>query len=89
MCLHNREDCRSYNGACRILFREITKASPINITTLLLLHDLVVYSKEEKRFRITRQGIYALDMYTKIDELLVRRTLHKMTKMSEYFASFP
>jgi predicted transcriptional regulator len=57
--------------------------------TVVVQHELIVYSKEEKRFRITSRGIQALDMYTKMDELLGRKTPHKMTNTPEYFTSFP
>jgi predicted transcriptional regulator len=54
--------------------------------TFLIQLSLISYIKEEKRFRITQQGFHALDTYTKMDELLVRKTLRKRP---EYFASFP
>jgi predicted transcriptional regulator len=54
--------------------------------TFLIQQGLISYRREEKRFSITQQGFHALDTYTKMDELLVRKTLHKRP---EYFASFP
>jgi predicted transcriptional regulator len=54
--------------------------------TFLIQQGLIAYRKEEKRFRVTQQGFHALDMYIKMDELLVRKTRHKRP---EYFASFP
>ncbi|MGE5661395.1 MAG: winged helix-turn-helix domain-containing protein [Ignavibacteriales bacterium] len=54
--------------------------------TFLIQQGLIGYRKEEKRFRITQRGFHALDIYIKMDELLVRKTLHKRP---EYFASFP
>jgi predicted transcriptional regulator len=56
---------------------------------LLIQHELIIYIKEEKRFRITQLGLHALDTYTKMDNLLVRKTLLKTIKKSEYLASFP
>jgi hypothetical protein len=38
-----------------------------------------------KRFRITQRGIPALNTYTKIDDLWVRKTLHKTMNRSERF----
>jgi predicted transcriptional regulator len=54
--------------------------------TFLIQQGLIAYRKEEKRFRIMQQGFHVLDMYTKMDELLVRRARHTRP---EYFASFP
>jgi hypothetical protein len=34
-------------------------------------------------------GNHTIDMYTKMDELLGRKTRHKMTKTIEYVTSFP
>ena len=39
--------------------------------THLVQIELVIYEKEVKKFRITQQGVQALDMYAKLDELLV------------------
>jgi predicted transcriptional regulator len=52
-------------------------------------NELIIYAKTEKRFRITQRGLHALDTYAKIDDLLVRKALHKMMNRSEYFTSFP
>ena len=57
--------------------------------TFLIQHDLISYGKGEKRFGITQKGIQALDLYTKMDALLVRKTLHNVMKATEYIASFP
>jgi predicted transcriptional regulator len=54
--------------------------------TFLIQQGLIGYKKEEKRFKITQRGFHVLDLYIKMDELLVRKTLHKRP---EYFASFP
>jgi predicted transcriptional regulator len=54
--------------------------------TFLIQQGLIAYRKEEKRFRVTQLGFHALDMYTKMDELLVRKTRHNRP---EYFVSFP
>lgn len=54
----------------------------------LVQNELIIYTKAEKRFRITQRGFHALDMYTKMDELLVRRTLHKMMNRSEYSINY-
>lgn len=73
-----------------ILFKTYISYQPLKkYLTFLVQHDLVVYRKEEKRFRITQRGIHALDTYTKMDDLLVRKTLHKMMNRSEHFDSFP
>ena len=45
--------------------------------TYLVQNELIVYRKEEKKFRITQRGFHTLDTYIKMDELLVRKTLHK------------
>jgi predicted transcriptional regulator len=42
----------------------------------LIQQGLIAYRKEEKRFRVTQLGFHALDVYTKMDELLVRKTRH-------------
>ncbi len=57
--------------------------------TILVQHDLIAYSREEKRFRLTQRGIHVLDTYAMMDELLVRKTTHKVTKEPYYFVSFP
>jgi predicted transcriptional regulator len=54
--------------------------------TFLIQQGLIGYRKEEKRFRITQQGFHVIDVYTKMDELLVRKT---RPKRPEYFVSFP
>ncbi|HXW12173.1 MAG TPA: winged helix-turn-helix domain-containing protein [Nitrososphaeraceae archaeon] len=54
--------------------------------TFLIQQGLIGYRKEEKRFRITQKGFHVIDVYTKMDELLVRKTRHKRP---EYFVSFP
>ena len=48
---------------------------------------ILLYHKGN-RFRITQRGIHALDTYTKIDDLLVRKTLHKTMNRSERFGPF-
>ena len=48
---------------------------------------LIIYEREEKKFRIT-QRLHALDIYAKLDELLVRNISHKVIN-NEYFTSFP
>lgn len=53
----------------------------------LVQNGLIIYNKEEKKFRMTQWGIHALDTYTKMDELLVRNTLHKITNASEILFS--
>ena len=74
----------------KILFKTYFSYQPLKKYLIFLVqHDLVVYRKEEKRFRITQRGIHALDTYTKMDDLLVRKTLHKIMIRSEYFDSFP
>lgn len=50
----------------------------------LVQNELIVYIKDEKRFRITQRGLHALDTYTKMDELLGRKTLHNVMKTTEY-----
>jgi len=57
--------------------------------TYLVQNELIIYAKMEKRFRITQRGLHALDTYAKIDDLLVRKALHKMMNRSEYFTPFP
>lgn len=57
--------------------------------TDLVQNDLIVYRNEEKRFMITQRGIYAVNLYTKIDELLGRKILHNVMKTTEYITSFP
>ena len=57
--------------------------------TYLVQNELIVYRKEEKKFRMTQRGIHAVNMYTKMDELLGRKTRHNMTKTIEYVTSFP
>ena len=52
-------------------------------------NELIVYRKEEKKFRMTQRGIHAVDKYTKMDELLGRKTRHNKTKTIEYVTSFP
>jgi predicted transcriptional regulator len=70
-----------------ILFKTYISYDPLKkYLTFLIQQGLIAYRKEEKRFRITQQGFHVLDMYTKMDELLVRKTRHKRP---EYFASFP
>ena len=34
----------------------------------LVQNELIVYRKDQKRFRITQRGIQALDLYTKMNE---------------------
>jgi predicted transcriptional regulator len=62
----------------------------------LVQTELIIYEKEEKKFRITEQGVHALDMYTKLDELLIPDTsklestsISKLMKSPVYFVSFP
>ena len=50
---------------------------------------LIIYEREERKFRITKQRLHALDIYAKLDELLVRNISHKVIKTLEYFTSFP
>ena len=70
-----------------ILFKTYNSYEPLKKYLIILVqHELIAYRKEEKRFRITQRGLHALDTYIKIDELLIRKTLHKR---SEYFVSFP
>ena len=57
--------------------------------TYLVQIELIIYEKEEKKFRITQQGLHALDTYARLDELLVRNTLHNFIKTPEYFSPFP
>lgn len=38
---------------------------------MLVQSDLIEYVKEEKTFRITEKGTHALEVYNKMDELLV------------------
>jgi predicted transcriptional regulator len=57
--------------------------------TYLVQIDLVIYEKEEKKFRITQQGLRALDTYAGVGELLVRNTLHNIIKTPEYYFPFP
>lgn len=57
--------------------------------TYLVQNELIVYRKEEKKFRMTQRGIHAVDKYTKMDELLGRKTRHNKTKTIEYVTSFP
>ena len=57
--------------------------------TYLVQNELIVYRKEEKKFRITPRGLYAVDVYTKMDELLRRKTLHNTMKTTEYVTLFP
>jgi len=57
--------------------------------TYLVQNELIVYRKEEKRFRMTQRGICAADMYAKMDELLGRKTQHNVTKTIKYVTSFP
>ena len=47
-----------------ILFKTYFSYQPLKKYLVFLVQlQLVVYSKEEKRFRITRQLIYSLDIY--------------------------
>ena len=46
----------------------------------MVQNELIIYTKAEKRFRIIQRGLHALDTYIKMDELLVRKTLHNMKK---------
>lgn len=70
-----------------ILFKTFISYDPLKkYLTFLIQQGLITYRKEEKRFRVTQLGFYALDMYTKMDELLVRKIRHNRP---EYFASFP
>jgi predicted transcriptional regulator len=39
--------------------------------TYLVENEVIVYKKDEKRFRITQRGLHILDMYAKMDELLI------------------
>lgn len=55
--------------------------------TYLVQIGFIIYNKEEKRFRTTQLGFHALNTYTKMDELLVRRTMD--IKKLDYFAPFP
>ena len=57
--------------------------------TYLIQHELIVYKKEEKKFRMTQRGICAVDTYAKMDELLGRIRRENVTKTIEYVASFP
>jgi predicted transcriptional regulator len=57
--------------------------------TCLVQNDLIFYTKTERRFRITQRGLHALDMYTKMDELLVRNTSHKNMETTQHISSFP
>jgi hypothetical protein len=52
-------------------------------------NEVIVYRKEEKRFRISQRGVRVLDTYIKIDELLIRKTMHEMEKTPENAAPFP
>jgi predicted transcriptional regulator len=55
----------------------------------LVQQELLVYRKEDKRFRITHRGVRVLLTYIKMDELLVRNSSHEMAKTSEHFTLFP
>jgi predicted transcriptional regulator len=55
----------------------------------LVQNELIIYTKTEKRFRVTQRGLCAIDTYTKLDELLVRKTQHKIMQTPEYFTPFP
>ena len=55
----------------------------------LVQNELIVYRKDQKRFRITQRGIQALDLYTKMNQLLARKTQHNAMKTTEYVTSFP
>jgi predicted transcriptional regulator len=57
--------------------------------TYLVQNEAIVYRKEEKRFRISQRGVRVLDTYTKIDELLIRKTMHEMEKTPENAVPFP
>jgi predicted transcriptional regulator len=57
--------------------------------TYLVGHELIIYRVEENRFRITPRGLSALDMFAKLDELLIRGTLYKVIKSPECFSPFP
>ncbi|MGH9975458.1 MAG: winged helix-turn-helix domain-containing protein [Nitrososphaeraceae archaeon] len=57
--------------------------------TYLVQIELIIFEKEGKKFRITQQGLYVLDIYTKLDELLVRNISHSVMKTSDYFSPFP
>jgi predicted transcriptional regulator len=52
-----RESCISYKQAKKYL-------------TLLIESKFVVYTKEEKKFRITESGIYVLKLYGEMNKLL-------------------
>jgi predicted transcriptional regulator len=41
--------------------------------THLVQSELIVYVKQEKRFRITQRGLYVLDTYAKLEKLLSRK----------------
>jgi predicted transcriptional regulator len=49
----------------------------------LVQNELITYKKDEKRFKITQRGIYAVDLYAKMDELLGRKILHNVMKTSQ------
>lgn len=54
--------------------------------TYLVQDELIFYRKEENRFRITLKGLHALEIYIKLDELLVRKTPNKVL---EFISEFP
>jgi len=56
--------------------------------TYLVQNEVIIYGNEEKRFRISQRGLRILDMYAKMDELLILKTTHKMKKIPEYATPF-
>ena len=57
--------------------------------TYLVQEELIIYKSQEKRFKITQRGLYALALYTKMDRLLVRNMSHKNMEPTQCFSSFP
>jgi predicted transcriptional regulator len=57
--------------------------------TYLVQNELIVYNKEKKKFRMTQRGILAANVYSKMDDLLSRKTRINMTKAIGYIIAFP
>jgi predicted transcriptional regulator len=52
--------------------------------TYLVQIKLIIYEREEKKFRITQQGLHALDIYAKLDELLVQNISYKVITITSF-----